>query len=166
MSSFKETCNPLCHVIKIWDEETEGIPTWERGVSCAWRCLVSSGHVSLFIQIHKEIWSIRHFCDSVKSLIFCPCSGSYAHRRQFKRELIPPGVRAHIWIDPGDKIREGLKGLYVFIQPCFYWWKQNGEKWLKEDTRSLSAERRNEWQNAAAGLSENWNNVIVLLARS
>lgn len=166
MSPFKETCNSWCHVIKSWDEETVGTPTRQRGISWVWRCLISSGHVSLFIQIHIEILPIRHFCDRVKSLIFCPCSGPYVHMRQFKRGANTPGATAHIWIDLGDKIRKGLKGLYAVIQPCFYWWKQNREKWLKEDTRSLSAEGRNEWQNAAAGLSEKWNNVIVSLAGS
>lgn len=153
-----------CHVNEILGEETVRISNCKWWITWVWRRFMSSGPVSLFIarwkscQLHIS-WQPKKF--NPLPLLWFLCS-----QKTVERGDSTAGVKAHIWIDTVDKIQEGLRGLYVIIQPCFYWRKQNREKWLIEDPFSLSVEGRNEWQNDAAGLSQKWNNVIVSLVGS
>lgn len=152
MSPLKKTFHSQCHINEIWDEETVRISNRKRWLAWVWRCFMSSGHVSLFIgqwkscQLHIS-WQLKKFKFYLLAPVFTEERGDNT-----------TGVAAPIWIWTLDKIRERLN---VVIQPCFYWWKQNREDWLKEDPFSLSVERRNEWQNDATGLFQKWNNLIV-----
>lgn len=164
MSPLNKTFCSYCHVNEILGEETVRISNCKWWITWVWRCFMSSGPVSLFMarwkscQLHIS-WQPKKF--NPLPLLWFLCS-----QKTVERGDSTAGVKAHIWIDTVDKIQEGLRGLYVIIQPCFYWRKQNREKWLIEDPFSLSVEGRNEWQNDAAGISQKWNNVIVSLVGS